>query len=72
MLTEKKLSKSWMNQTISALKILFCDILRREWNGLYIPRPRREKRRPVVLSKQELNNMLTNESGRAFQKVSVR
>ncbi len=53
-LTEKKLSKSWMNQIISALKILFCDVLRREWNGLDIPRPRREKKLPVVLSKEEV------------------
>ena len=27
-LIEKKLSKSWVNQIVSALKILFCDILK--------------------------------------------
>ena len=43
-LIEKKLSKSWVNQIVSALKILFCDVLKREWNELDIPRPRREKK----------------------------
>ena len=57
-LREKKLSKSWMNQTISALKILFCDVLRRDWNGLDIPRPRREKKLPVVLSKAEVSKII--------------
>ena len=50
---EKKLSRSWLNILISALKILFCDVLKREWNHLDIPRPRREKKLPVVLSKEE-------------------
>ena len=40
-LIEKKLSKSWVNQIVSALKILFCDVLKREWSELDIPRPRR-------------------------------
>lgn len=57
-LTDEKLSKSWMNQTISALKILHVDILRREWNGLDIPRPRREKKLPVVLSKEEVSKLI--------------
>ena len=57
-LTEKKLSKSWMNQMISSLKILFCDVLRKEWNCLDIPRPRREKKLPVVLSKAEVSKII--------------
>jgi len=57
-LIEKKLSKSWVNQIVSALKILFCDILKREWSDLDIPRPRREKKLPVVLSKQEVSQLI--------------
>ena len=57
-LIEKKLSKSWVNQIVSALKILFCDILKREWSELDIPRPRREKKLPVVLSKQEVSQLI--------------
>ena len=57
-LTEKKLSKSWMNQTVSALKILFCEVLKREWNPLDIPRPRREIKLPVVLSRDEVKAII--------------
>mgnify|MGYP001559190347 CR=1 FL=1 len=68
-LTEKKLSKSWMNQTISALKILFCQVLKREWSHLDIPRPRREKKLPVILSREEVSeliNVTTNLKHRAI------
>lgn len=58
-LIEKKLSKSWVNQIVSALKILFCDVLKREWSELDIPRPRREKKLPVVLSKQEVSELIS-------------
>ena len=57
-LTEKKLSKSWLNQLISALKILFCDVLKREWSGKDIPRPRREKKLPVVLAREEVKKLI--------------
>ncbi len=57
-LTEKKLSKSWANQTISALKILFCQVLKREWNSVDIPRVRREKKLPVVFAKEEVGMIL--------------
>jgi integrase/recombinase XerD len=58
-LIEKKLSKSWVNQIVSALKILFCDVLKREWSELDIPRPRREKKLPIVLSKQEVSELIS-------------
>jgi site-specific recombinase XerD len=57
-LVKKKLSKSWLNQTISALKILFCDVLKREWNNIDIPRPRREVKLPVVLARDEVTKIL--------------
>ena len=57
-LTVAKLSKSWMNQTISALKIFFCEVLKRDWDGIDIPRPRREKKLPVVLSKEEVRRII--------------
>jgi len=57
-LRERNFSKSWMNQTISALKIFFCAVLRREWNSLDIPRPRREKKLPVILSKEEISKLI--------------
>ena len=57
-LTEKKLSKSWLNQSVSALKILFCEVLKREWNHLDIPRPRRERKLPVVLAREEVKKLI--------------
>jgi integrase/recombinase XerD len=57
-LNVRKLSKSWMNQTISALKILFVEVLKRDWNRLDIPRPKHEKKLPLVLSKQEVQKIL--------------
>jgi len=72
-LTVKKLSKSWMNQIISALKILFRDVLKREWNSIDIPRPRREKKLPVVLSREEVQkiiNALKNIKHRAFLMIT--
>jgi len=57
-LNEKKLSKSWMNQTISALKILFVEVLKREWDTIDIPRPRRERKLPKILSREEVQKIL--------------
>jgi len=48
-----------MNQTISALKILFVEVLKREWNRLDIPRPRREKKLPLILSRDEVQKILS-------------
>jgi len=72
-LNEKKLSKSWMNQTISALKILYIEVLKREWSTLDIPRPRREKKLPKVLSRNEVKdilNALRNIKHRAFLMIT--
>jgi len=57
-LIERKLSKAWLNQIISALKILYVEILKREWNRLDIPRPRREKKLPFILSREEVKKIL--------------
>jgi len=46
-------STSKINQVISAWKILQQDILNREWDGIRIKRPRRDKKLPIVLSRDE-------------------
>jgi site-specific recombinase XerD len=69
MLVEKKLSKSWLNQTVSALKVLFCEVLKREWNHLDIPRAKRETKLPVVLAREEVKKIIevtTNVKHRAI------
>jgi len=53
-ITDDHLSKPWMSMAISAVKLLFCDVLRREWNWLDLPRPRRDAKIPVILSREEV------------------
>ncbi len=53
-LTETKhCSTSTLNQMISAWKILQQDVLGRKWEEINIKRPRRGKKMPQVLSRQE-------------------
>lgn len=56
-INERKLSRAWLNQLVSAIKILFCQVLKREWNALEIPRPRRVKKLPVILSRAEVQKI---------------
>ena len=56
--TERGLSVSTINQTISALKILFQDILDRSWGDIRIKRPRKTKYLPDILSKEEIFQMI--------------
>src|SRR5690606_37547061 len=55
---QDKLSVSTVNQTISAFKILFKDVLDRDWDPVKIKRPRRPKPLPVVFSKEEISLIL--------------
>ena len=57
-IVEKKLSTSYINQCVSALKILFVQVLKKEWDPISIPRIKREKKLPVVLSKEEVKAVL--------------
>src|ERR1035437_4794612 len=57
-LMEKGCSRSWANQSISALKVLHCQVLRREWNNIDIPRPRKQSKLPQVSSPEEVRELL--------------
>ena len=57
-ITERNLSVSYINQVISAVKILQKDVLGKEWESIRIKRPRRIKKLPVVLSKEEMKSMI--------------
>ena len=64
-----KVSVSTINQMIGAWKILQVDILKREWIDFQIKRPRKEKKLPMVLSREEalsLVNALSNLKHRAI------
>lgn len=56
---KRGLSNSFINQAISAMKILKQDVLGQEWNEkIKIKRPRRDNPLPEILSRQEINRMI--------------
>jgi integrase/recombinase XerD len=55
-----QVSVSYINQTISAFKVLQTDVLKRNWETIKIKRPRREKKLPVVLSQQEVELLISS------------
>ncbi len=57
--TEKRESTSTINQIISAVKILFVDVLKRPWEPVNIKRPRRDKKLPAVFSKEEITTFFS-------------
>lgn len=57
-ISEDKVSVSVINQTISAFKIMQTDVLGREWETFKVKRPRKEKKLPVVMSVDEINQMI--------------
>jgi site-specific recombinase XerD len=57
-MVDKNHSQSSINQLISALKILFVQVLGRDWDGVAIPRARKKFHLPVVLSPAEVERLL--------------
>lgn len=55
-IAERNFSASYVNQVISAFRILQKDVLGKEWDPIKIKRPRRPKKLPVVLSKEEVKS----------------
>jgi integrase/recombinase XerD len=58
----RKVSVSYINQVISAVRILQKDVLGKEWESIRIKRPRRVKKLPVVLSKEEVKLLIETTS----------
>ena len=54
----RNLSVSYINQVISAVKILQQDVLGKSWESIRIKRPRKIKKLPVVLSKEEIKSLI--------------
>jgi len=57
-IVERNLSTSYINQVISAVRILQKDVLGKDWDTIRIKRPRRIKKLPVVLSKEEVKLLI--------------
>ncbi|MCC5910029.1 MAG: site-specific integrase [Clostridiaceae bacterium] len=69
LITVKKVSHSYVKTVYSALKFFYEVTLQREWSMKEIPRSKKPKKLPVVLSKPELNdlfNAVTNLKHRAI------
>ena len=55
---EKKASWSRFNQTVCALRFLYCHTLHKDWTIQHIPFPRKESKLPEVLSPEEVSRLL--------------
>ena len=58
LVTERKVSTSYQNQSINAIKFYYERILGGQRKIYYIDRPRREKTLPTVLSEEEITSIL--------------
>lgn len=56
----KKVSSSTQNQAINAIKFYYEKVLRGDRKTYYIDRPRKERKLPDVLSKEEVGKMITS------------
>lgn len=59
LITTEGISVSLVNQYLSAFKVIQVDVLKRNWDQFKIKRPRREKKLPVVLSVDEVENLIS-------------
>jgi integrase/recombinase XerD len=57
---ENQESASTLNQIISAVRILFIDVLQRSWEPLKLKRARKEKKLPEVFSTQEITALVSS------------
>ena len=57
-LLDRKTSWSLFNQTVCALRFLYCVTLKRDWPVEHLPYGKKPKRLPVVLSQQEVLRFL--------------
>lgn len=69
LLDERKASWSKMNVGYSALKFFYVNTLQRDWEVRKIPRPKGEKRLPVVLSHQELRQLFGATSNMKYRVI---
>ena len=69
--TRRKLSASTQGQALSAILFLYRNVLRRELNLMEIARAKRPARRPVVLSRQEVEVILGRLRGATWLMASL-
>lgn len=60
LIAEKNLSKSYVNQAYSGLKLLYETTLNKQWDMKKIPRTKKEQKLPQVLSQKEVKSILAS------------
>jgi len=58
LLEEQETSSAYINQAISALKILFKDVFKKPRVTISVPRPKKERKLPDILSQQEIYRLM--------------
>jgi site-specific recombinase XerD len=58
----KKVARATATIALCGIKFLYEQTLRKQWTTLRFVRPRREKKLPVVLSRQEVHKILAGVS----------
>lgn len=58
LITEKKVSNSYVNSAYSAIKFLNINVLNSDWELKKIPRAKKEKKLPSVLTEDEVKRLL--------------
>lgn len=58
LIDEEKVSRAYLDQAISAIKFLYGRVLSLPKTVGQLPRPRRERKPPVILSRQEVLRLL--------------
>ena len=71
LINEKQASQSYYNQAINAIKLLYAKVLQRPRAIEEIHRPRRERRLPVVLSREAVERMVNEVDNRKHRTLLI-
>ncbi|WP_027340405.1 site-specific tyrosine recombinase/integron integrase [Halonatronum saccharophilum] len=69
LLKERELSHSFVNQAVSAIKIMVIKVLKRSDIIINLPRPKKEKKLPNVLSEKEVMRILKSLSNQKHKTI---
>lgn len=58
LLEERKVTKSTVNTTYSAIKILFVNVLDKSWDAVKLPRVRNDKKLPIIFTPQQVIRLI--------------
>lgn len=64
-------SRSYQNQMINAIKLYFKVIYNQNIDGLIIPRPKKEKKLPIVFSRNEIKLLIKNTFNLKHQTIII-